>query len=106
MHSNTGLSPTVGRVRSRQVIDDPQLGEFYILQEFVDMGALLPEEVNTDPIPEPRSWGIIRDVILGGWVLRWVARCLQLGVVLPSYPIMRLQQCHGAAQVWTTCTPI
>ena len=35
------------------------------LQEFVDNGALLPEEIITTPIEEPRCWKIIRDVFLG-----------------------------------------
>eukprot|EP00944_MAST-04C_sp_MAST-4C-sp1_P000942 g942.t1 len=48
-----------------EVIDDDSLPKFYIIQEFVSGGVLLPETIYTEPIPEHRAWGLFRDVLSG-----------------------------------------
>ncbi len=48
-----------------EVIDDPTSKQVYLILEFVEGGAILPDETITDPLPHDLAWSYFRDMIKG-----------------------------------------
>eukprot|EP00939_MAST-03C_sp_MAST-3C-sp1_P001670 g1670.t1 len=49
----------------QEVIDDQALGKLYIIQEFVNKGPVMPEELFTKPLDPKRAWRLFRDMLRG-----------------------------------------
>ena len=48
-----------------EVIDDQAVGKLYIVQEFVQNGSVMPEELFTTPLEPERAWRLFRDMLRG-----------------------------------------
>lgn len=48
-----------------EVIDDQAIGKLYIIQEFVDNGAIMPETLFSTPLKPDRAWRLFRDILRG-----------------------------------------
>jgi len=48
-----------------EVIDDDTVGKLYIIQEFVQNGSVMPEELFAKPLEPQRVWRLFRDMLRG-----------------------------------------
>lgn len=48
-----------------EVIDDLKARRIYLIQEYMDGGALMGDVETMDPIPTTKAWGYFRDIVCG-----------------------------------------
>ena len=69
-------------VQLHEVVDDPKRNCFYMVQEYMERGPIMPEEEITDPLPAAKARKYFRDVVYG--IGECVCVCVCVCVLMPA----------------------